>query len=118
MTTRTGNRFGALIVKPDGITRVPSRAGRQPLMALLHKLATRERVDGGGATDLGAALTSHLVARRRRGLAVVVADFLSPPGWERPLTGLASRHQVLAVEVVDPRELELPNVGFLTLVDP
>jgi uncharacterized protein (DUF58 family) len=118
MTTRTGNRFGALIVKPDGITRVPSRAGRQPLMAMLHKIATRERVDGGGATDLGAALTSHMVSRRRRGLAVVVSDFLSPPGWERPLTGLAARHQVLCVEVVDPRELELPNVGFLTLVDP
>jgi uncharacterized protein (DUF58 family) len=118
MTTRTGNRYGALIVDPDGITRVPSRAGRQPLMAMLHKLATRERIDGGGATDLGAALTSHMVARRRRGLAVVVSDFLSPPGWERPLTGLAARHQVLAVEIVDPRELELPNVGFLTLVDP
>jgi uncharacterized protein (DUF58 family) len=119
MTTRTGNRFGALVVQPDGITRIPSRAGRQPLMALLHRLATRERVDGGGPTDLGAALTSHMVARRRRGLAVVVSDFLSPPPeWERPLTGLASRHQVLAVEVVDPRELELPNVGYLTLVDP
>ena len=118
MTTRTGNRIGALIVEPKGITRIPSRAGRQPLMAMLHKMATRERIDGGGATDLGAAITSHLVARRRRGLAVVVSDFLSPPGWERPLTGLASRHQVLAVEIVDPRELELPNVGFLTLVDP
>ncbi|MDQ3897928.1 MAG: DUF58 domain-containing protein, partial [Actinomycetota bacterium] len=51
-------------------------------------------------------------------LAVVISDFLSPPGWERNLTGLAARHQVLAVEVVDPRELELPNVGYLTLVDP
>lgn len=118
LTTRTGNRFGALMVRPDGIGRMPPRSGRQPLMALLHKLAVRERVDGGGATDLGAAIQSHLVARRRRGLAVVVSDFLSPPGWERPLAGLASRHQVLAVEVVDPRELELPNVGFLTLVDP
>jgi uncharacterized protein (DUF58 family) len=118
MTTRTGNRFGALLVKPDGISRVPARAGRQPLMALLHRIATRERVDGGGPTDLGAAITSHMVARSRRGLAVVVSDFLSPPGWERPLTGLAARHQVLAIEVVDPRELELPNVGYLTLVDP
>jgi uncharacterized protein (DUF58 family) len=118
MTTRTGNRFGALVVKPDGIQRIPSRAGQQPLMALLHTLATRERVDGAGDTDLAAAITSHLVARRRRGLAVVVSDFLSPPGWERPLTGLASRHQVLCVEVLDPRELELPNVGYLTLVDP
>jgi uncharacterized protein (DUF58 family) len=87
-------------------------------MALLHRLATRERVDGGGTTDLGAAITSHMVARSRRGLAVVVSDFLSPPGWERPLTGLAARHQVLAVEILDPRELELPDVGYLTLVDP
>ena len=118
MTTRTGNRFGALLVRPDGVRRIPARPGRQPLMALLHKLATQERVDGAGATDLGAAVQTHLTARRRRGLAVVVSDFLSPPGWERPLTGLASRHQVLAVEVVDPRELELPNVGYLTLVDP
>ena len=118
MTTRTGNRFGALMVRPDGITRIPSRPGRQPLMALLHRLATRERADGGGPTDLGAAIQSHMVARTRRGLAVVVSDFLSPPGGERPLTGMAARHQVLAVEVVDPRELELPNVGYLTLVDP
>jgi uncharacterized protein (DUF58 family) len=118
MTTRTGNRMGGLIVRPDGVTRMPARSGRLPLMALLHTLSNRPRVDGGGAGDLGAAITSHLVARRRRGLAVVVSDFLSAPGWERPLTGLAARHQVLAVEIVDPRELELPNVGYLTLVDP
>ncbi|MDQ6725554.1 MAG: DUF58 domain-containing protein [Actinomycetota bacterium] len=118
LTTRTGNRIGALIVRPDGITRTPPRSGRAPLFALLHKLATRPRVDGGGPTNLAAAIQSHLVARRRRGLVVVVSDFLSPPGWERPLRGLAARNQVLAVEVVDPRELELPNVGYLTLVDP
>ena len=118
LTTRTGNRMGALVVRPDGVARIPARSGRAPLMALLHTLATRDRVDGSGPTDLGAAILSHVVARRRRGLAVVVSDFISPPGWERPLTGLAARHQVLAVEVVDPRELELPNVGYLTLVDP
>ena len=118
LTTKTGNRFGALIVRPDGITRIPPRSGRQPMMALLHKLAMRERIDGTGPTDLAAAIETHLAARRRRGLAVVVSDFLAPPGWERKLTGLAARHQVLAVEIVDPRELELPNVGYLTLVDP
>jgi uncharacterized protein (DUF58 family) len=118
LTTKTGNRFGALIVRPEGITRIPPRAGRQPMMALLHKLATRERVDGTGPTDLAAAIQTHRAARRRRGLAVVVSDFLSPPGWERQLSGLATRHQVLAVEIIDPRELELPNVGYLTLVDP
>lgn len=118
LTTRTGNRVGAVMVGPHGLTRIPPRAGRTPLLALLHAIATRDRSDGGGPTDLGAALQSHVASRRRRGLAVVVSDFVCPPGWERPLRGLASRHQVLAVEVVDPRELELPNVGYLTLVDP
>jgi uncharacterized protein (DUF58 family) len=67
-------------------------------------------------------------AVRRRGLVVVVSDFLdgldddglgsAPPDWERPLRRLAARHQVLAVQITDPRERELPDVGLLTLVDP
>jgi len=48
----------------------------------------------------------------------VVSDFLAPGGWERSLRGLASRHEVLAVDVVDPRELALPDVGVIELVDP
>jgi len=67
-------------------------------------------------------------AVRRRGLVVVVSDFLDgldrdglgdePPQWAAPLRRLGARHQVLAVQVTDPRELELPDVGLLTLVDP
>ena len=118
LTARTGNRMGAVIVRPDGVSRVPARPGRQALLALLHTLATRPREEGGGSTDLAAALQSLLRPPRRRGLTVVVSDFLAPPGWEKPLRALSVRHQVLCVEVVDPRELELPNVGYLTLVDP
>ncbi|MDP8937447.1 MAG: DUF58 domain-containing protein [Actinomycetota bacterium] len=118
LTERIGNRMGAVVVRPDGITRVPARPGRQAVLALLHTLSTRPPADGGGATDLGAALQTLVRPPRRRGLTVVVSDFLSTPGWDRPLAALASRHQALAVEVVDPRELELPDVGYLTLVDP
>ncbi|MEA2900838.1 MAG: hypothetical protein QOH36_725 [Actinomycetota bacterium] len=118
LTARTGNRMGAVIVRPDGTQRIPARPGRQALLGLLHTLANRPRVEGGGSTDLAGALESLVRPPRRRGLTVVVSDFLAPPGWERPLRALASRHQVLCVEVVDPRELELPNVGYLTLVDP
>ena len=74
--------------------------------------------DGTGSTDLAAGIDLLLRPPRRRGLAVVVSDFLSTGGWERTLRTLATRHQVLAIEVVDPRELELPNVGYLTVVDP
>lgn len=71
-----------------------------------------------GTTELGAALGHLIVPPRRRGLVVVVSDFLAADEWEKPLRALTSRHEVLAVEVVDPRELELPAVGMLTVVDP
>jgi len=76
------------------------------------------RGDGRGRTDLAAALHEAGRLAQRRGLVAVVSDFLAPAGWERPLRALAARHEVLAVEVLDPRELELPDVGVLTVVDP
>ena len=118
LTERIGNRMGAVVVRPEGATRVPALPGRRAVLSLLHTLSTIQPADGGGPTDLGAALQALVRPPRRRGLTVVVSDFLSTPGWERPLKALASRHQVLAIEVVDPRELELPDVGYLTLVDP
>jgi uncharacterized protein (DUF58 family) len=119
LTARTGNRMGAVMTWAGGTHRVPARPGRQPMLALLHALITKPPdADGAGSTNLADGVQQLLRPPRRRGLAVVVSDFLSPPGWERPLRALASRHQVMAVEVVDPRELELPNVGYLTVVDP
>jgi len=119
LTARTGNRMGALVVRPDRVDLIPARTGRQALLGLLHRLATLPPApEGHGTTDLGAGIGRLLRPPRRRGLAVVVSDFLAVPGWDRQLRMLASRHQVMAVEVLDPRELELPNVGFLTLVDP
>jgi uncharacterized protein (DUF58 family) len=75
--------------------------------------------------DLGAAIGRLLREHRRPGLRVIVSDFITDGGaaerpyrWEEPLRRLAARHEVIAVEIVDPRELELPEVGLLTLVDP
>lgn len=118
LTARMGNRIGGLVLGADGLVTVPARTGRVHLQALLQRLVTTPRVDGGGATELGPAVHRLAALTGRRGLAVVVSDFLSPSGWERPLQRLAVRHDVLAVEVVDPRELELPDVGLLEVVDP
>ena len=119
LTARTGNRMGAVMVWPGGHASVPARPGRQAMQALLHTLLTKPPLeDGSGQTDLAAGLQLLLRPPRRRGLVVVVSDFLGAGEWERPLRALTARHQVLAVEVLDPRELELPNVGYLTLVDP
>ncbi len=67
---------------------------------------------------VAAALETLRRPERRRGLVVVISDFLGDSDWERPLRGLSARHELLAIEVVDPRELELPDVGLLTVVDP
>jgi len=119
LTARIGNRLGAVVIGPEGVKRVPARHGRQALYALLHSLVVRPRAEaGGGGTDLAAGIRHLVQPPQRRGLAVVVSDFLAPGGWEKPLRALALRHQVLAVEIVDPRELELPNVGYLAMIDP
>ena len=118
LTARVGNRIGALLLTPHGLGHVPARPGRQHLLGLLHRAAVSPRGDGGGTTDLGAALATVGRLAKRRGMVVVVSDFLGRPGWERSLGQLSIRHDVLTIEIVDPRELELPDVGVLSLVDP
>lgn len=119
LTARTGNRLGAVVLAGDGARIVPARPGRDHLLALLRGLLTGSAPAGDGETTaLGAALRHLVVPPRRRGLIVVVSDFLSSDQWERPLRALGARHEVLAIEIVDPRELELPSVGMLTVVDP
>ena len=118
LTDRVGNRIGGLVVHAGGTSRLPARSGDQHLRALLLKVITAPRGDGHGRTDLAAALREVDRLARRRGLVVVVSDFLTDPGWEKAMRALATRHQVLAVEVVDRRELELPDVGLLSMVDP
>ncbi len=118
LTARTGNRFGAVIVGADGPVTIPARGGRTHLMSVLHRLVTAPRAEQ-GATDFGAGLDRLAMSTRRRGLAVVVSDFLADPSsWDQPLRRVAARHDTIATEVLDPRELELPNVGVLSVVDP
>jgi uncharacterized protein (DUF58 family) len=117
-----GDRLGAVVLS-DGVRRVPARAGRLAGLALLHVLQTTRPVDGPGPA-LADGLRLVASPPRRRGLVVVVSDLLDagPVGeeasWASPLRTLARRHDVLVAEVLDPRELELPAVGVLRLVDP
>ncbi|MDP9101070.1 MAG: DUF58 domain-containing protein [Actinomycetota bacterium] len=110
-----GDRAGAVVVGAS-VRRIPPARGRSAATALLHRVMSEPRVLGEGATLVDGL---HAVANppRRRGLVVVVTD-LADEGWARPLRSLALRHEVVVVEVVDPRELELPDVGLLRLVDP
>ena len=117
LTVRGGNRIGAVVGTGDQLTRLPARPGRKDAQGLLRSIAlTPPRP---GRADLGALIDMLNRPPRRRGLAVVISDFMTPvEQWARPLRKLGVRHDLLAVEIVDPRELELPDVGVIALVDP
>lgn len=118
LTHRTGNRIGAVLAGPGGREIVPARGGKDHLMAVLHRLISAARHPS-GTTDLGGALFTLSGVARRRGVVAVVSDFLEPPeSWRQRLSQVAVRHETLCIEVVDPREVELPSVGVLSLVDP
>lgn len=118
LTNRTGNRFGLVTLQPSGVGVVPAKGGRTHLMGTLRRLTDLPRA-GEGEVDLTLALARLTSLARRRGLVVVVSDFLGDPaGWGQGLRRLATRHETIAIEVLDPRELALPDVGFLSVVDP
>ncbi len=118
LTRGGGNRIGAVVSTGSSMIRVPAMGGRPNLQHLLRTLASTPRAEPGVRGDLAAALEQLRRPPRRRGLAVVISDFVGELNWERSLRALSARHDLLAVEVLDPRDLELPAVGLVTLVDP
>jgi uncharacterized protein (DUF58 family) len=118
LTVRGGNRLGAVVTTGERVDRYPAAPGRLAADRLLRSVVATPRAGGGRRGDLAAALELLRRPPRRRGLVVVISDFLGDADWERPLRGLGARHELLAIEVLDPRELELTDVGLLTVVDP
>jgi uncharacterized protein (DUF58 family) len=115
LLVRGGNRVGAIVYDGDRQWTIPPRQGRQQVLALLEHLL--QPVPGGSATDLRKLLDTAARLVRRRSLVVLISDFISAPGWERPLLRLTQRHEVLALRVVDPREYVLPDAGLLFVQD-
>jgi uncharacterized protein (DUF58 family) len=118
LTRGGGNRVGALVSTGEQVIRIPPRGGLAHARGLVRRVAEAPRAPEGTRGDLAEALEQLRRPPRRRGLAVVISDFLGPMHWERPLRALAARHELLAVEVIDPRDVDLPEVGTLVLADP
>jgi uncharacterized protein (DUF58 family) len=116
LLTRHGNRVGAMLYGAGVDTVIPPRTGRRHVLHLLHSMLDRVAVES-GPTRLQELLSSAAGNIQRRSTVFVVSDFISEPGWEKALAQLAQRHEVVAVRVLDPLELELPDLGLLTLRD-
>ncbi len=125
LTDRTGNRLGAVISNGQKITHRRAGIGRRNVMALLHHLSTVASEtgptnSGTARVDLADALTQLAGPSHRGGLAVVISDLLTggaANSWTDALRAVTLRHETLVIELVDPRELELPNIGVIELRD-
>src|SRR3954471_3022203 len=117
LLTRHGNRVGAIFYGLDVDRVIAPRSGRRQVLAILHAMEQRKPLPEGKGTQLDQLLKSAFNFIHRRSLVFIVSDFISAPGWERPLTQVAQRHEVVAVRLFDPLETELPDLGLLVFQD-
>lgn len=115
---RHGNRVGALFYGTDVDTIIPASTGRRHLLQLIHRMLKRDRAHASNPTRLSELLQTAAHIMHRRALVFVVSDFITQPGWEKPLASLAQRHDVIALRLYDPLEMALPDLGLVTMQDP
>jgi uncharacterized protein (DUF58 family) len=115
---RSGNPVGALLWNNGLERRIEPRSGRnQTLMIARYLLAVPEVPKVGTRTDLRGLFELAERTIRRRSLIIVMSDFLAEPGWEKPLSLLNRRHEVVAIRLADPREALLPDAGIIVVED-
>lgn len=137
LLTRHGNRVGAVLYRDRVEGMVPARGGRRHVLHLLSRMlqtgdgradetpagdprskqATAANSAGGRETDLAELIAGAEQSIKRRSVVFVVSDFISKPGWARGLALLSRRHEVIAVRLYDPLEVELPDLGLIVMQD-
>jgi uncharacterized protein (DUF58 family) len=117
LLTRHGNRIGAVFYDSQIERIIPAKGGRMQVLRLINDLLRQPPLPGAPFTNLTPLITMGLNTIKRRSLVFVISDFICEPGWERSMSLLNQRHEVLPVRVIDPREIELPDVGPILMED-
>jgi uncharacterized protein (DUF58 family) len=117
LLTRRGNRVGTMVFAGSETHTIAAGSGRVHVLRMIEDLVRQPHLDKAPVTDLAPLLEAAHRQIRRRSLVVLVSDFIGVPGWERPLELLNRRHEMLAVRLIDPREVELPDVGPIVMED-
>ncbi|HND91571.1 MAG TPA: DUF58 domain-containing protein [Anaerolineales bacterium] len=117
LLTRHGNRVGAMMFGSAIQRTVPARSGRLQVLRIINDLLNQPRLPHSSMTDLSALLKGGLHSIKKRSLVFVVSDFISTPGWERTLNLLSQHHEVIAIRLWDPREMDLPDIGPIVMED-
>jgi uncharacterized protein (DUF58 family) len=117
LLTRHGNRVGAVFYGRQIERTIPARGGRLQVLRLVNDLLKQPYIERAPFTRLSTLLEGSLNAIKKRSLIFVISDFISEPGWERSLSLINQRHDLIAVRVWHPSELELPDVGPIFMED-
>jgi uncharacterized protein (DUF58 family) len=126
LVSKGGNRVGAILFDNTARKVIPPRGGRDQILRIAHELLkpapagkpAKRSKQPAPTTDLSAMLNlAALTTARRRSLIFVMSDFIGDPGWDRPLGMLTHRHEVVCIRVVDPAELDLPDLGLILVED-
>jgi uncharacterized protein (DUF58 family) len=117
LLTRHGNRVGAMFYGSRVERTIPARSGKMQVLRLVNDLLKQPQLPKAPFTNLSPLLVTGLNAIKRRSLIFIVSDFISAPGWEGPLSLLNQRHEVIAIRLWDPREVELPDIGPMIMED-
>jgi uncharacterized protein (DUF58 family) len=117
LLTRHGNRVGAVFYGSKVERTIPAHGGRLHVLRLINDMLRQPRLPRAPFTSLTPLINGGLQSIKRRSLVFLISDFISEPGWERPLNLLSRRHEVLAIRLWDPREIELPDIGPIIMED-
>ena len=117
LLTRHGNRVGAIFYSGKVERVIPARGGKPQVLSLINDLLSQPQLKRSPPTNLTGLLEMALRIIRRRSLIFIVSDFISAPGWDKPLGILTQRHEVLTIRLYDPRETELPDIGSIIFED-
>jgi uncharacterized protein (DUF58 family) len=117
LLTRHGNRVGAMFYGSRVERTIPAHGGQIQVLRLINDLLRQPQLPKAPFTDLTPLLEAALHALKRRSVVFIISDFISTPGWERTLSLLNQRHEVVAIRLWDPREVELPDIGPVIMED-
>jgi uncharacterized protein (DUF58 family) len=117
LLTRHGNRVGAIFYSGKVERTIPAQGGKFQVLRLINDLLRQPQLKQAPMTNLATLLETALRTIKRRSLVFIISDFISSPGWDKPLGMLAQRHEVLAIRLYDPREIELPDIGPIVFED-
>jgi uncharacterized protein (DUF58 family) len=117
LLTRHGNRVGAIFYGSRVERTIPPRGGRNQVLRIINDLLKQPQLPRSPFTNLGGLFQAGLHSIKRRSLVFIISDFISAPGWERPLSLLNRKHEAIAIRLWDPREVEIPDIGPIIMED-